>query len=610
MGSTGISAPGTGPQDRPRRYNWDWVLSSSLMSPPNSRANLIVGAAQRLVAAFDDYNASFGDITRRAKRRFEKGERAGMRRDSVARFNLYDQAVNETISALEQHLNERLFSRTLWGDIRGQYAELIEGQLDAELYKTFFNTISRRLHKTRGVDPAIEFVALDIEPTDRITHPVSRLIYAVGGDLERTFSRVLSDHAFRLPYRDLGSDAAALAQSLRAVFAQDGSPTVVAIELLETVFYREGRAYLLGRAYGAERYVPCVIALCRGSTGVYADALLTTRREVSILFGYTFSYFMADLPTVGDAVVFLRTLLPDKPVEELYTVLGRVKQGKTERYRAFFRQLQARPDEQLVEADGQRGLVMLVFTLPSFPLVFKLIRDHFAPVKKFGRRQVKERYHLVFRHDRVGRLIDAQEFKDLRFPREQFSPALLQELQAECGRNLQVDGDGIVIRHCYVERRLRPLDLYLKEVDEEAAAAAVLDYAQAVKDLARSNIFAGDLLPKNFGVTRSGRVIFYDYDELRLMTECRFRRLPPSRDDIMELNDEPWFNVDDNDVFPEQFPRFMGLSAEHLELLHERHPDLFDPAWWQDVHARLKAGEALDVPPYSPASRLHGKAAA
>lgn len=574
------------------------------MSPPSARANLIVGAARRLVAAFDDYNESFADITRRAKRRFERGERAGMRRDSVARFNLYDQAVNDTISALEQHLNERLFSRTLWAGIRSHYAELIEGQLDAELYKTFFNTISRRLHKTRGVDPAIEFVALDIEPTDRITHPVSRHIYAVGGDLERTFGRILGDYRFRLPYLDAAADAAALADKLAVAFAADAEPGVVAIELLETVFYREGRAYLLGRAYGTERYVPCVIALCRSPAGIRADALLTTRRQVSIIFGYTFSYFMADLPTVGDAVVFLRTLLPEKPVEELYTVLGRVKQGKTERYRAFFRQLQARPDEQLVEADGQRGLVMLVFTLPSCPLVFKLIRDHFAPVKKFGRRQVIERYHLVFRHDRVGRLIDAQEFKDLRFPREQFAPELLAELQAECGRSLQADGDGITIRHCYVERRLRPLDLYLQEVDEPAAAAAVLDYAQAVKDLARSNIFAGDLLPKNFGVTRSGRVIFYDYDELRLMTECRFRRLPPSRDDIMELNDEPWFNVDDNDVFPEQFPRFMGLSPAHLALLHERHADLFDPGWWQDIHARLTAGQALDVPPYSPAARL------
>ncbi|MFW5816862.1 MAG: isocitrate dehydrogenase kinase/phosphatase AceK regulatory subunit, partial [Wenzhouxiangella sp.] len=312
------------------------------MSAPSRHASVIVKAAEILIDAFDDYNASFADITRRAKRRFERGERAGMRRDSVARLNLYDRSINEAISRLEQHLDERLFSRTLWVDIRARFETLIDGQLDAELYKTFFNTISRRLHKTRGVDPAIEFVALDIQPTDRITHPVSRHTYAVGGELERTFHRILTDHGFRLPYRDADGDACALAERLARVFGGDDKPAVLAIELLETVFYREGRAYLLGRAFGSERYVPCVIALCRSTDGVYADALLTTRRQLSILFGYTFSYFMADLKTVGDAVVFLRTLLPDKPIEELYTVLGRVKQGKTERYRAFVRQMQAR----------------------------------------------------------------------------------------------------------------------------------------------------------------------------------------------------------------------------------------------------------------------------
>ncbi|TVQ33345.1 MAG: bifunctional isocitrate dehydrogenase kinase/phosphatase, partial [Wenzhouxiangella sp.] len=499
---------------------------------------------------------------------------------------------------LEQHLSERLFSRTLWRDIRRIYGSLIENEIDAELYKTFFNTVTRRLFKTRGVDPAIEFVALDIEPTDRITHPVARHSYSISGDLKRAFAQILADQHFNLPYGDLEADAATLAGLLGRAFAERGEHQVIAIELLDTVFYREGRAYLVGRAFGAGSYLPCVIALRRIDDAIRAEALLTRRQQVSILFGYTFSYFLVDLETVGDAVVFLRTLLPDKPMEEIYTVLGRAKQGKTERYRVFFRHLQGSGDDKLVEADGQRGLVMLVFTLPGVPVVFKLIRDRFAPVKKFGRRQVLDRYRLVFRHDRVGRLIDAQEFRDLRFPLERFAPALLEELQAECSRIIQFDGDSLVIRHCYVERRLRPLDLYLAEVDSDAARAAVIDYGQALIDLARSNIFAGDLLLKNFGVTRSGRVIFYDYDELRLMSECRFRRLPPSRDDLHEFSDEPWFHVADNDVFPEQFPRFMGLSEAHLNLLAEHHGQIFDPCWWQDVQQQLKEGGTLDVPPF------------
>ena len=575
--------------------------------PPQARrhSQTVTAAARLLVAAFEDYNASFSDITRRARRRFERGDRKGMRRDSVARLELYDQSADAAISRIEQHLDERLFSRTLWREIRAVYGRLIHDQLDAELYKTFFNTVTRRLFKTRGVDPAIEFVALDIEPTDRITHPVARHTYAVGANVEDTLATILGDHPFSLPYIDTDADALGLARLLQEALSDFDDRRILAIELLETVFYREGRAYLVGRVFTATRYLPCVIALCSEKQGIRVDALLTRRQQLSILFGYTFSYFLADLATVGDAVVFLRTLLPDKPIDELYTVLGRAKQGKTERFRAFFRHLEQRPQENLVEADGKRGLVMLVFTLPSYPLVFKLIRDRFAPSKKFGRRQVMDRYHLVFRHDRVGRLIDAQEFKDLRFPVAQFAPELLDQLRTECDRNIEIEGDSVVVRHCYVERRLRPLDLYLNEVGAAMAQAAVLDYAQSVTDLARSNIFAGDLLPKNFGVTASGRVIFYDYDELRLMTECRFRRLPPSRDDdLLELSDEPWFNVDENDVFPEQFPRFMGLAPEYLALIEAHHGELFQPQWWQAIRERLADGEALDVPPYPESAQV------
>lgn len=574
------------------------------MSRGSGLSRVIDDAAGLLTTAFEDYNASFSDITRRARRRFERHDRAGMQADSVARLALYDAAVDEAIGRLEQRLAERLFSHTLWRDIRTRYGERVERQLDAELYKTFFNTISRRLFKTRGVDPAIEFIALDIEPTDRITHPVSRHTYAVNQNLKSVFSRVLGDQSFASPFADLDRDAERLAVRLEEVFA-DLDERVVSIELLETVFYREGRAYLVGRALGEGVYRPCVVALICNDEGIAADALLTERRQVSILFGYTFSYFMADLPTVGDAVVFLRTLLPDKPIDELYTVLGRAKQGKTERYRSFFRHLASCPEQPLIEAEGKRGLVMLVFTLPSSKLVFKLIRDRFAPSKKFGRSQVLARYRLVFRHDRVGRLIDAQEFRDLSFPLEQFDPGLLDELRKECDRSVFVDGDRLVVRHCFVERRLRPLDMYLGEVEPAAAAAAVLDYGQALKDLACSNIFAGDLLPKNFGVTRSGRVIFYDYDELRLMTECRFRRLPEAADDALEFNSEPWFNVEENDVFPEQFPRFMGLNNKHLAALREIHGELFDPSWWQAIQHLLASGQALDVPPYASAARLH-----
>lgn len=562
------------------------------------------GCALAIRDAFADYNRRFGEITRRARLHFEARDWNAARADAVARIELYDRCVREITLALEGHLREQAQDRALWASVRHRYAALIAPQLDQELYKTFFNTLTRRFFKTQGVAPDIEFVALDIEPTDRITHAVARHSYSLFGNLADRFSQVLADYAFSTGYQDIRGDARALADALQERMAALGEEQPLAIELLDTVFYRERRAYLVGRVFGRQAFLPCVIALMNEPEGLRADAILLDRTQVAVLFGFTHSYFHADLATVGDAVVFLRTLLPGKPVDEIYTVLGRAKQGKTERYRHFFSHLAAHPEQQLVHAEGERGMVMAVFTLPSYPLVFKLIRDQFAFPKVSSRDEVRQRYKLVFKHDRVGRLIDAQQYRHLRFPRAQFEASLLAELLAECRESVSAEGEDIVIHHCYVERRLRPLNLYVKEVDAAAALAAVLDYGQAIKDLARSNIFPGDLLLKNFGSTRHGRAIFYDYDELCLVTDCRFRVLPQPRNEEEEMHHGAWYYVADNDVFPEQFPRFLGLTPDQREALLAAHGEIFEVSWWQALQARLQAGGFEDVPPYPDSARL------
>ncbi len=574
------------------------------LSADARNATLAARAAAGLRRGFADYNARFRQITQRARARFETRDWAALRADLVERIELYDVCVAEMHEWLADTLGERAAEHALWRSIRDSYAAGIAPLLDQEMYKTYYNTLTRRFFKTRGVDPAIEFVALDIEPTDCVTHPVARHSYAVFGDLPGVFRRVLDGYRFDVPYSDAGRCAAAIAQAVTERFAEAGAQTLVAIELMETVFYREQRAYLVGRTYGEQRHSPLVIALANEADGIRVDAVLTERDHVAQVFGYTRSYFLADLETVGDAVVFLRTLLPKKPIDELYTVLGRAKQGKTERYRHFFRHLARNPQERFVHADGERGMVMLVFTLPSYPLVFKLIRDHFAFPKEIAREEVMAKYRIVFRHDRVGRLVDAQEFRFLRFAKAQFEPVLLAELLEGCRESVYEDGDDLVVAHCYVERRLRPLNLYVREMSPEDALRSVLDYGQAIKDLARSNIFPGDLLLKNFGITRNRRAIFYDYDELCLVSECRFRRLPSARDNDEEMHHGAWYHVNANDVFPEQFPRFLGLTPEQQDALLQAHGEIFDVRWWLDVQQSLAQGSKTEASPYPESVRL------
>ena len=328
------------------------------------------------------------------------------------------------------------------------------------------------------------------------------------------------------------------------------------------------------------------------------DAVLLTEDEASIVFSFTRSYFFVEADRSREMVAFLRSLMPRKPVGELYDAIGHPRHGKTELYRALLDHMQ-RSDDRFETAPGQKGMVMLVFALPAYDLVFKLIRDEFPPPKATTRRQVMRKYDLVFRHDRAGRLVDAREFEHLEFDRARFAPAVLEELAREATKSAEVRGDKVILHHLYTERRLRPLDLYLREADEANARVAIVDYGESIRDLARSNIFPGDMLLKNFGVTRHGRVVFYDYDELAVLTDCRFREVPKARYDEEEMAGEPWFFVGENDVFPEEFLPFLGLGDSAREAFLSQHRDLLTVAFWagmQDAAPRRPRARHLPVP--------------
>jgi isocitrate dehydrogenase kinase/phosphatase len=331
--------------------------------------------------------------------------------------------------------------------------------------------------------------------------------------------------------------------------------------------------------------------------------VLLTEDDVSVLFSFTRSYFHVEVQRATDVIGFLRSIMPHKPVSELYNAIGHNKHGKTELYRDLMHHI-TRSGDRFETARGERGMVMIVFTLPSFDVVFKVIRDVFAYPKTTTRRDVVEKYDLVFKHDRAGRLADAQEFEHLTFDREQFAEDLLAELASEAAQTVTVGERTVHIKHLYTERRMTPLNLYLREVDRATERAAIVDYGQAVKDLAAMNIFPGDMLLKNFGVTRHGRVVFYDYDELCRLTDCHFRDLPTASHPDDALREEPWFYVGPRDVFPEEFLPFMGLSAAQREAFLRVHYDLLTPRYWRTVQDHHKAGEVFDVLPYGPARRL------
>ena len=569
-------------------------------------ADLAERGAERILHAYETFAASFNAITARARRRFERLEFVEIQTDAKERLDLYAQVVDALVSEVRALLAEGSEDAELWAAMKDAYHECIVGSRNEELAQTFFNSMTRRIFSTVGVNPALEFVSSASALSDVTIGPGVYRRYPLDAALVDVVRRLLEDYRFDVGFEDLQRDAQRVAEATRRQLAAgSGAAALDAIEMLRAVFVRNKGAYLVGRLRSGLHVQPFVLPLLNRGRGVVVDAVLTNQNEASIVFSFARSYFLVETECPRELIVFLKSIMPLKPIAELYIALGYNKHGKTEQYRSLMRHL-AKYDDRFEIAAGDRGMVMLVFTLPGVDVVFKVIQDRFAPPKNATRRDVLERYRLVFQHDRVGRLVDAQEFEHLEFPRERFTEALLGELLLHASRSAEVRGDDVVLHHLYAERRVTPLNLYLREAAAGLARKAVIDYGNAIKELAAANIFPGDFLLKNFGVTRHGRVVFYDYDELCLLEQCRFRELPRPRNPEEELSAEPWFTVGPDDIFPEEFRRFLGLPAALRQEFEERHADLFTVAFWRSMQARHVQGELLDVIPYPAVRRLDG----
>ena len=525
----------------------------------------------------------------------------GLRADSADRLLLYRREVDDCERSVRALLADDVTDRALWEDAREAFAQAIEGREDGDLAETFFNSITRRIFATVGVDRSVEFVGRQWVDPPGSDDGVLR--YGPADDVAPLVRDALLERDWGVAYEDVDGDAVRAADRIDEHLLQWGRRGARRLEVLRTTFFRGKGAYLVGRLVLPRASVPVVFALRNGPEGIFVDAVLLEEDDVSKLVSFTRWYFLADTPRPNDVVRFLSGLLPRKRLSDLYLSLGHIKHGKTE----LFRELRAHldeTDERFEYCAGTPGLVMVCFTLPSLDSVFKVIRDRFPPEKEVTRARVRERYWLVHVHDRAGRLVDAQPFEQLRFDRARFELALLDELMTECGRLVTLDGDDVVIGHCYMERKVVPLNLFVREADPEAVEAAVWDFGDALRDLAACGLFPGDVLLKNFGVTRHGRVAFYDYDELALLPGLKFKDLPSDDDDEDDWAIRPEFVPDPEDIFPEEFPRFFGLKPPLLRVLHEHHGEIFTARWWRGVQKMLEDGKVVEFPPYSPAHRL------
>ncbi|HDT3000959.1 TPA: bifunctional isocitrate dehydrogenase kinase/phosphatase [Proteus mirabilis] len=559
--------------------------------------------AQTILQGFDAQYGRFLEITSGAQYRFEQADWHGIQLAMKERIRLYDNHVGLVVEQLRCIRHDIDKESVFLQKVKERYTQLLPNYPRFEIAESFFNSVYCRLFHHRELNKKNLFV-FSSQPAYRFAQaprPLSRS-FVIQNDLPALLQDILSRLPLRLPWQNKSRDIQFICQTLYAQFSHDELQTAV-FHIANELFYRNKAAWMIGKIAINNQFIPLLLPIHNIEQHLVIDTCLTTTDEASIVFGFARSYFMVYAPFPAALVTWLRDILPEKSIAELYMSIGCQKHGKTEYYREYLAFMNF-SSEQFIEAPGVKGMVMLVFTLPTYDRVFKVIKDRFAPQKTITAERVKECYRLVKEHDRVGRMADTQEFENFVIDKKRISNDLMAILEQEIPNKLEDLGDKLLISHLYMERRMTPLNIYMEQCDDKQLKAVVEDYGQALKELIAANIFPGDMLFKNFGVTRHHRVIFYDYDEISYMTDMNFRAIPPARYPEDELASEPWYSVAENDVFPEEFRYFLCCDKQVCHYFEAQYRDLLSPEYWQQQQQRIKQGYIEDVYAYPQSKRF------
>jgi len=603
------------------------------MFPQRLDSTVAYDIAKAMMDGFNRHYRLFRTESARAKHRFETADWHGQQRAQRERIEFYDLRVKECSNRLEREYRAGEQPMDIWQQVKLHYIGLLVNHHQPELAETFFNSVTTKiLHRTHFhndfifVRPAVSTEY--IENGESEARPTYRAYYPTSSSMRDVLAQMVKDFDLRRTFEDLSRDAGLVADAMNAALGDVKLRANFQFQVLTSLFFRNKGAYIVGKLINGFNEFPFALPILHVDNGdkLAIDAALFGEDDLLMLFSFARAYFMVDMEIPSAYVQFLRSMMPRKPRNEIYNALGLAKQGKTLFYRDFLHHLRHSSDKFRI-APGIKGMVMLVFDLPSFPYVFKVIKDYYPPQKDTTREQIKGKYLLVKQHDRVGRMADTLEYSEVAFPRERFAEELIAEIEKFAPSQLEIsdrDGDGeveVIIKHVYIERRMIPLNIYLQEAFDAGGASAgelgptaargreqiergVVEYGNAIKDLVAANIFPGDMLWKNFGITRHGKVVFYDYDEIEYITDCKFRKVPAPRNEEEEMSGEAWYSVGPKDVFPETFGPFLLGNSAVREIFMKHHADLLDAAFWQGHKDRILAGDVIDVFPYDREKRF------
>ena len=334
--------------------------------------------AQKIENGFVTYMELFNTYTRLAPTYFSEKAWHATHLNNKQRLRLYKDLLFPLAAECSEMLGDKAADSVSWKKIKSEYQKLIENRPDLELAETFFNSIIRKAFPKMTIDEELMFVmegfdVCAVRESDKLLRTYPSFL-----GLEKNIRQILDDYNFGAPFMDKEQDIKFLIASVKKVILtryRVGADTKT--QILRSVFYRNKAAYLIGRTFLGHKWMPFIIPVVHGDKGVFVDTLIFDPNLMSSMFSFTRSYFMVEAEVPSQVVGFLSSVIPHKKIHELYNAIGFNKHGKTLFYRDFLHHLDVSNDQFEVAA-GIKGMVMTVFTLPSFNIVFKLIKISFT----------------------------------------------------------------------------------------------------------------------------------------------------------------------------------------------------------------------------------------
>ena len=590
-------------------------MQNRLTNQSNNALQHVVASklARSVFAGFEAMFSQFLNITLGAQSRFEQRQYHSVQSAMRERLQVYEREVKNVSEAVRVIAYAELTCPQMWQLAKNIYGDMVQNHENKPIAHTFFNSTFGAIWDDKKIRTVHLFVLKAKYRSEPRSYEslVSRV--SLHNGFNNAVKTLITNQVFRVPFSHLELDVATLQSTLMQGAKQQCKQVYELINLNDgyieyanSLFFRNKACYLIGRCIAKNGdNMPFAIAILNTDEGLKLDAVMMGADQLSLLFGFARTYFMVDTDKPARYVDYLSVLMPHKQRFELFNAIGFIKHAKTEFYRYKVDTTKNSPANfKYVTAPGTPGMVMLVFTIEGLDYVYKVIKDKFSAPKTATKAQVKEKYNFVKQADRVGRLVDTHEFRYLAFDLSRFSDELLEQMKSQIGSSMVISGKALILKHVYVERKMTPLNLYINQCDNKTLERVMHDYGKAIKELAGANIFPGDMLMKNFGVTRWGRVVFYDFDEICPLTDCNFREVPQTQNALEELSSNSYFDIAENDIFPSQFKVFFSANDIAFNYFNNEHSNLFLATFWQDCQQQVHNGYLPDVYPYKQSWRF------